>query len=329
MEGDNPARSFLTPGGPPGSEVPLSGPRFRIGLAAVVLLVLLRISIGWHFLYQGLWKLNRPDFSSEGFLSQAKGPLAPYFQKLLPDFFGAERLGADGREKSVAALDEYLESFRKTYSLSAEQDAKAAGWVKVHKSALTTFFKENEEEFDKYLRDVERFDTAKDDPTHVRGNKYLADRQAELRATSAPWLNQIAGIGDKCRSDLELLLTAEQKQTPPPAVPGASAPAWQDMVVTYSNIAIGVCLIAGLLTRSSAFFGGLFLALIVAAQPDWPGLYPTPHPSAGRSLLVNKEFVEMMALFVLASLPVGRWGGLDFCIHRFVSRRQASGKEHA
>ena len=69
-----------------------------------------------------------------------------------------------------------------------------------------------------------------------------------------------------------------------------------DRLVTYSNIAIGTCLIVGLFTRFSALAGALFLAQIVAAQPDWPGLYPHPHPSAGRSMVVNKEFVEMTAL---------------------------------
>jgi hypothetical protein len=53
----------------------------------------------------------------------------------------------------------------------------------------------------------------------------------------------------------------------------------------------------------------------VLAQPDWPGLFPVPHPAVGHSLFVNKEFVEMMALFALATTRVGRWGGLDFFIH--------------
>ena len=73
--------------------------------------------------------------------------------------------------------------------------------------------------------------------------------------------------------------------------------------------------------------GALFLLQVVLAQPDWPGLYPPPHPSAGRSLIVNKEFVEMMALFALALTPVGRWGGLDFFVHHLVVRPLFGKKE--
>jgi hypothetical protein len=49
-------------------------------------------------------------------------------------------------------------------------------------------------------------------------------------------------------------------------------------------------------------------------------LYPAPPPSAGRTFLVGKEFIEMLAMFVLATTPVGRWGGLDFFIHHLVVR---------
>ena len=80
-------------------------------------------------------------------------------------------------------------------------------------------------------------------------------------------------------------------------------------------VAIGVALIIGLFSRLAAFGGAVFLLQIVLAQPAWPGIYPPPHPSAGNALIVNKEFIEMMALFALATLPVGRWAGLDFFIH--------------
>src|SRR5262245_3722001 len=53
----------------------------RIGFLGAVGLVLLRMVIGWHFLYAGIDKLTNPDFTSEGFLGQAKGPLADEFHK--------------------------------------------------------------------------------------------------------------------------------------------------------------------------------------------------------------------------------------------------------
>jgi len=63
--------------------------RRYLGTFAVLSLVLLRLVIGWHFFREGTKKLEydrrdgelslAADFTSEGFLSQAKGPLAPLY----------------------------------------------------------------------------------------------------------------------------------------------------------------------------------------------------------------------------------------------------------
>ena len=42
-------------------------------------IVVLRVLIGWHFLYEGVAKLTKPDWSAAGFLKQARGPLADLF----------------------------------------------------------------------------------------------------------------------------------------------------------------------------------------------------------------------------------------------------------
>ncbi len=45
-------------------------------------LVLMRIFIGWHFLYEGLFKLFNPGWTSKGYLLSAEGFLAPAFNWL-------------------------------------------------------------------------------------------------------------------------------------------------------------------------------------------------------------------------------------------------------
>lgn len=61
----------------------------RIPLVAIILIVLLRMSIGWQFLYEGLWKkatLDTPTpWSSEGYLKNAQGPLRNYFRNMTGD----------------------------------------------------------------------------------------------------------------------------------------------------------------------------------------------------------------------------------------------------
>ncbi|HWL10108.1 MAG TPA: hypothetical protein VNQ76_17010 [Planctomicrobium sp.] len=61
----------------------------RVPFIAILLLVLLRMSIGWQFLYEGLWKhatLKTPTpWTSEGYLKNAQGPLRDYFRDMTGD----------------------------------------------------------------------------------------------------------------------------------------------------------------------------------------------------------------------------------------------------
>ena len=45
-------------------------------------LVILRVAIGWHFLYEGLVKLMNPNWSSVGFLLDSRGCLESFFHSL-------------------------------------------------------------------------------------------------------------------------------------------------------------------------------------------------------------------------------------------------------
>jgi thiosulfate dehydrogenase [quinone] large subunit len=38
--------------------------------------VVLRVLIGWHFLYEGVSKLTTPGWSAAGYLLQSRGPFA-------------------------------------------------------------------------------------------------------------------------------------------------------------------------------------------------------------------------------------------------------------
>ncbi|HWC90098.1 MAG TPA: hypothetical protein VG433_10595, partial [Pirellulales bacterium] len=83
---------------------------------------------------------------------------------------------------------------------------------------------------------------------------------------------------------------------------------------------VGVCLILGLFARLASLVGALFLASIVLSQPPWlPSSAPT-YP----------QLLEMLALFTLATVPVGRWCGLDFFLHHLFGRRRpkASDEPH-
>ena len=45
----------------------------------MIALVVMRVLIGWHFLYEGIGKLLKPNWSAAGYLMQSKGLFAPIF----------------------------------------------------------------------------------------------------------------------------------------------------------------------------------------------------------------------------------------------------------
>jgi len=50
-----------------------------------ITIVVLRVVIGWHFLYEGIAKLTKPAWSAAGFLLQSRGPFADVFHWMAAD----------------------------------------------------------------------------------------------------------------------------------------------------------------------------------------------------------------------------------------------------
>jgi thiosulfate dehydrogenase [quinone] large subunit len=48
----------------------------------MIAITVLRVAIGWHFLYEGIAKLSSPSWSAAGYLKQARGPFASLFKSL-------------------------------------------------------------------------------------------------------------------------------------------------------------------------------------------------------------------------------------------------------
>ena len=91
-----------------------------------------------------------------------------------------------------------------------------------------------------------------------------------------------------------------------PFAPSSNPLAWKRIeqlafLLTWSLFGIGLCLMLGLFTRPAALAGAGFMLFVVLSQPSYPGVYPLDPPQLGHALLVNKDFVEMVALLVIAS----------------------------
>jgi uncharacterized membrane protein YphA (DoxX/SURF4 family) len=95
-------------------------------------LVCLRLVIGWHFLVEGLDKLHSPSWSSEVYLREAGGPLAPHFRELAGDrLTDLLTVGEDNTFPSALDIEwqTYLDAFADFYELNDEQRGRAKSVV--------------------------------------------------------------------------------------------------------------------------------------------------------------------------------------------------------
>jgi uncharacterized membrane protein YphA (DoxX/SURF4 family) len=302
------------------------------------MLVILRLSLGCHFLYEGVWKFTHPEFSAEPFLTEAKGPAAPLFYAMIDDIDGRRRLqvardakgGVLLRDEDGAPTQEYLVKweamktrFVKKYQLKNEQVAAADLLGKQYEDSLRSYLADNAEEIAAYFGNLERFqaEKARGDNDTPYNKKRAWDKQQELRKQVKGWTAELDGMTERFKAGLWRLLDSDQR------ILGYPGSGWNPLEwtrteqinagVTYGLTAIGACLMLGFFTRLAALGGAAFMAFVVATQPSWPTIYPPSPPVVGHALLINKDFVEMIALLTLATTAAGRWGGLDFFIHRW------------
>src|SRR5215216_5794283 len=52
----------------------------RLSSAAMVAITVLRVLVGWHFLYEGIAKLTSPTWSAVGYMRASRGPFAGFFK---------------------------------------------------------------------------------------------------------------------------------------------------------------------------------------------------------------------------------------------------------
>lgn len=115
------------------------------------------------------------------------------------------------------------------------------------------------------------------------------------------------------------LLKAHQAHKGPVPEP-ASKIRQINQLTMWSLMIIGVALMTGCFSRLSALGAAGLLLLFYLPLPPWPGVPEPPGPE--HSLFVNKNLIEFFSCLALASLPTGRWIGVDAFIRRFIFRRK-------
>ncbi len=133
---------------------------------------------------------------------------------------------------------------------------------------------------------------------------------AEIRASL---VGPIKALERDLVVDAEKLLRPDQRAAGPVMLPPTQIDQI-DALTMWSLVLIGALLISGLCSRLAAAAGAALIFSFYLAMPPWPGVPPAPGPE--HSLWVNKNLIEVIALLALASLPTGRWFGLDALVGR-------------
>jgi thiosulfate dehydrogenase [quinone] large subunit len=98
-----------------------------------------------------------------------------------------------------------------------------------------------------------------------------------------------------------------------------------DFLNEWGLILVGLALMLGILTRTATVLALVMILLYYLATPPWPGL-EYALPLEGSYLIVNRNLVEVAALWVTLVLPTGRQFGLDRLIFK---ARSAGAPAHA
>ena len=91
----------------------------------------------------------------------------------------------------------------------------------------------------------------------------------------------------------------------------------------WGLILVGLGLILGIFSRLSSIGGMGLILLYYVCNPPMIGLYYSI-PSEGNYLIVNKNIVELAALFALLFFPTGKIVGLDYLIAKWRTKKTTS-----
>tara|TARA_B100000686_G_scaffold299681_1_gene333659 strand:+ start:219 stop:680 length:462 start_codon:yes stop_codon:yes gene_type:complete len=88
-----------------------------------------------------------------------------------------------------------------------------------------------------------------------------------------------------------------------------------DYVNMWGLTLVGLCLLLGIFSKQAAVGGMLFISLYYLFAPPFLGLEYS-RPGEGSYIIVNKNLIEVLALFVLYHFPTSHLVGLD----RFIEK---------
>ena len=230
---------------------------------------------------------------------------------------------APEQREANATAGKYREAIEKVFArssrLSFKERMRASLLGDPERAGVTITDRKTKEELETRLGEIELYqrqlaryeaslESAETDfqQKHVRQSGVPGHGDtAEIRASL---VGPIKALERELIEAAEKLLTPEQRARGPVAMPPTRINQI-DAMTMWGLTVIGTLLIAGFCSRLAAVGGAVLLFSFYLAMPPWPGVPPAPGPE--HSLWVNKNLIEVLALLALASVPTGRWFGLD------------------
>jgi len=322
--------------------------RRQLGGFAVLALVLLRLTVGWHFFREGLEKIDRDSDSgrfhistsftgaTKGFLSSAKGPLADFYHSLAPNGHDWQQLLAVPHQKKEPAPEasrgaaEYVpqqawqERILADWHAILDQVTAVPGLAEAQVQRAKEAFERRQLELKEYLagesaaiaeyqHELWRLDEWRAKP-EADGAPFqeerIANKTAETSATARPWVAQVDKLGQSFLSDLGEIATPEQRADAATAkvIDGALASPKQRRL---DQAALGAAVLT--IGVGICLLLGLFTRLAALAGAVFLlSVIATQPPWLSTAEPTIYQTVELVGLLVLAGTGAGRWLGLDY-----------------
>ncbi|TWU46047.1 DoxX [Novipirellula aureliae] len=286
-----------------------------LSIIAATMLVLLRLTIGWHFYAEGVDKVQQDNWTAAPFFVNAKGPLAGQFRTMVWDYDGSIRLDRD-RIMLTWATDRNRVSDH--YGFDEKQEKRAQNEYTDAVEKYDWVLEENKADIEEYRFGKDRIDKLDTDPVRNGVSSLEGQREAirkEWLDKGAPALNQINQVWENYIENLNSIATMKQRQSESPYRLTKPRDVLMDtsiidVILPYFDIAVGLLLLFGLFTPIAALAAAGFLGSIVLSQ------YP---PVTGPTSSIY-QLIEAMGCFVLAATGAGRFAGLDFFLHLIVRK---------
>ncbi|MEZ6091376.1 MAG: DoxX family protein [Pirellulaceae bacterium] len=288
----------------------------KISLLAALMLVLLRVSVGWHFYSEGTDKF-KDDFDSSRFLNAARGPFEDYFHAAVWDRDGELRLNA-------SATESRWKWYRKTagthFEFDEKQKKQADDVLKRTWGQYQYALESNADDIVEIEFGRRRLAELKLKPERRDVASLLGQRQTiekEWRRKLDPILKEIDNAWRNLERDMNAIATDEQTRRYgyfelPPLRNQRIDTTVMDKYVPWFDCTIGVLLLLGLFTPVAALAAAGFLFSVFISQ----------FPPANGPVSTYYQLIESMACLVLASTGAGRFAGLDSIIHAAFHRNR-------